>query len=114
VAPQVKQAPAPSAPPAPKPAPKPVERPVERLVERPADHEVKSAVHEVKSVVHEVKAEVREVKAEVHEAHVEHETGPVIRYESHTPTESTIEITYENNALGEHQQGASDRSDQTP
>ena len=118
VAPQVKQAPAPSAPPAPKPAPKPAPtpapKPVERLVERPADHEVKSAVHEVKSVVHEVKAEVREVKAEVHEAHVEHETGPVIRYESHTPTESTIEITYENNALGDHHQGTSDRSDRTP
>lgn len=80
-------------------APKPAERPVQRLVEHP---------------VETVREEIREVKTEIHEARVEHEASPVIRYETAAPAESTIEVTYENNALGDHHENRADKSDLTP
>ena len=63
--------------------------------------------------VEHIKEEVREVKAEIREA-VHHEPETVIRYESHTPAETGIKVTYENNAVGDHQESRADKSDLTP
>lgn len=49
-----------------------------------------------------------------HATSVEHDVSPVIRYESSTPTETTIQVTYENNAVGDHQESRADKSDATP
>jgi hypothetical protein len=83
-------------PPSPPPAPAPTVAPV---VERPVE------------VIHEVTAHETPV---VHETHVEHDSGPVVRYEPDTPAETTIAVTYENNALGDHQESRADKSDLTP
>ncbi len=88
-------------PPPPPPAPKPLVRPVEHIRE------------EIREVKAEIKEEVREVKAEIHQA-VHHEPETVIKYESHTPAETTIKITYENNAVGDDQESRADKSDLTP
>jgi hypothetical protein len=100
-------------PPAPKPvvktpppAPKPVTPP-------PAPRLVEKVREEVREVKQEIKAEVREVKAEIHEAKVEHEVTPVIRYETHTPAETTIQVTYENNAV-DGVVSRADKSDSVP
>jgi len=94
--PPVKKVVAPPPPPvkkvvAPPPPPRPVTPPpaprVERIVEAP--------------------------RATIHEAHVEQETTPVIRYESNTPTETTIQVTYENNAV-DGRESRADKSDLTP
>ena len=58
--------------------------------------------------------EPRRIVTEIPDAHVEHEVVPVVRTETHPPDESTIEITYENNALGDHQVSRADKSDRTP
>ena len=50
--------------------------------------------------------------APVQRAHVEREAGPVVRREALAETD--IEITYENNALGDHNEGRADKSDLTP
>ena len=40
--------------------------------------------------------------------------APVIKYESTVPTESTIQVTYENNAIGDDQESVADKSDLRP
>ena len=87
-------------PPPPPPAPKPVVRPVEHLRE------------EVREVKAEIKEEVREVKAEIHQA-VHREPETVIKYETHTPADTGIQVTYENNAV-DGKQSRADKSDLTP
>jgi hypothetical protein len=91
----------PPPPPAPKPVVPPVVPPAPRLVEK------------VREEIREVKAEIHEAKAEIHEAHVEHEVTPVIRYETHTPAETTIQVTYENNAV-DGVVSRADKSDTVP
>ena len=106
-APEVKKVVAPPPPPrpvTPPPAPRVVEPP--KLVER--------VEHKVEHVVEKVERIVEAPRAAIHEAHIEHETTPVIRYETHTPTETTIQVTYENNALGDQQESRADKSDLTP
>ena len=44
---------------------------------------------------------------------LEHETRPVVDYETRTPTENTVEVIYENNALGDNYESSADRSDPT-
>jgi hypothetical protein len=77
-------------PPPPPPAPKPVVRPVER-----------------------VREEIREVKAEIHDAIHHDEVETVVRYETQTPAETTIQVTYENNAV-DGKESRADKSDLTP
>jgi choloylglycine hydrolase len=38
----------------------------------------------------------------------------LVETHTHTPAETTIEVTYENNALGDHQKSKADKSDLTP
>ncbi len=40
------------------------------------------------------------------------DASPVIRYETQPPAESAIQITYENNALGDNQESAADKSNE--
>ena len=94
------------APPPPPPAPRPIVVPEPpKLVER-VEHKVEHVVEKVERVVEAPKATIRE-------AHIEHETTPVIRYESHTPAETTIEVLYENNAV-DGKESRADKSDLTP
>ena len=109
--PPVKKVVAPPPPPvkkvvAPPPPPKPVTPP-------PAPKLVERVEHKVEHVVEKVERIVEAPKAKIHEAHIEHETTPVIRYESHTPAETTIQVTYENNAV-DGQESRADKSDLTP
>jgi hypothetical protein len=68
--------------------------------------------------VDKVREEILDVKTEIHEARgeaqIEHEVGPIVRYETDAPAGTTIEVTYENNALGDHQESRADKSDRTP
>lgn len=84
-------------PPPPPPAPKPVARPVERVREE----------------IREVKQEIREVKAEIREAVHHDDVETVVRYETNTPAETTIQVTYENNAV-DGKESRADKSDLTP
>ncbi|MGI9124280.1 MAG: hypothetical protein ACR2JM_05950, partial [Mycobacterium sp.] len=52
-------------------------------------------------------------KATIHEE-VHHDVAPVIRYESSAPAETTIQVTYENNAVGDDQESRADKSDTVP
>ena len=45
---------------------------------------------------------------------IDRDVAPVIRYESQTPAETTIRVTYENNAIGEDQESVADKSDSVP
>ena len=117
--PPVKKVVAPPPPPpvkkvvAPPPPPRPVTPPpAPRVVEPPKL--VERVEHKVEHVVEKVERIVEAPRAAIHEAHIEHETTPVIRYETHTPTETTIQVTYENNALGDQQESRADKSDLTP
>jgi hypothetical protein len=97
-------------PPAPKPvvSPPPAPRPVVR-------EEVAKVKEHIREEVREVKAEVREVKADIRQAvHHDHDVAPVIKYETHTPAETKIQVTYENNAVGDDQESRADKSDLTP
>ena len=89
-------------PPPPPPAPKPVARPVEHIRE------------EVKEVKAHIREEVAEAKATIREAVHHEDVAPVIKYETHTPAETTIQVTYENNAVGDAQESRADKSDLTP
>ena len=110
--PPVKKVVAPPPPPpvkkvvAPPPPPKPVTPP-------PAPKLVERVEQRVEHVVEKVERIVEAPKAKIHEAHIEHETSPVIRYESHTPAETTIQVTYENNAV-DGKESRADKSDLTP
>lgn len=95
--------PAPPRPPAPKPPAPPV-RPVVKAPP-PAPRPV-TPPPAPRPVVETPKATLR---SEV----VEHEVTPVIRYETHTPAETTIQVTYENNAV-DGQASRADKSDLTP
>jgi hypothetical protein len=68
----------------------------------------------VERPVEVVRDEVHEVRTEIHEARAESESGPVIRYETDSPADRAIEVTYENNALGDHHESRADKSDRTP
>ncbi len=97
-------------PPAPKPvtpppAPRPVVHEAPKLVER--------VEHKVEHVVEKVERVVEAPRAAIHEAHIEHETSPVIRYETHTPVNTGIEVVYENNAV-DGRESRADKSDLTP
>lgn len=100
-------------PPPPPPAPKPVARPVEHIRE-----EVKEVKAHIREEVQEVKAHIREdvteAKATIREAVHHEDVSPVIRYETHTPDETSIQVTYENNAVGDAQESRADKSDLTP
>ena len=52
-------------------------------------------------------------KAVVH-TEADPDVAPVIRYESTTPAETTIRVTYENNAIGDDQKSVADKSDSVP
>lgn len=121
--PPVKKVVAPPPPPAPRPVapepPKLVER-VEHKIEHVADkvdHKIEQVVekvdHKVEHVADKVEHFVEAPKATIHEAHIEHETTPVIRYESTAPAETTIQVTYENNAV-DGVESRADKSDLTP
>lgn len=132
--PPPRPAPKPPVPPAPKPvvktppppAPKPVTPPpppprpvvpeapklVER-VEHKVEHVVEKVEHKAEHVAEKVERFVEAPKATIREAHIEHETSPVIRYETHTPAETTIQVTYENNAV-DGKESRADKSDLTP
>ena len=101
----------PPPPPAPKPVvtPPPPPRPVQHIRE-----EVAEVKEHIRHEVAEVKEHIAETKAHIREVHEEHEVTPVIRYETHTPTETSIRVTYENNALGDHMESRADKSDLTP
>jgi hypothetical protein len=101
-------------PPPPPPAPKPVVRPVEHI--REEVKEVKANIREeVKEVKAHIREEVTEAKATIREAvHHDDDVAPVIKYETHTPAETSIRVTYENNAVGDHQESRADKSDLTP
>ena len=114
--PPVKKVVAPPPPPvkkvvAPPPPPKPVTPPPAPRVEAPKL--VERVEHKVEHIVEKVERIVEAPKAKIHEAHIEHETSPVIRYESHTPAETTIQVTYENNAV-DGKESRADKSDLTP
>ena len=114
--PPVKKVVAPPPPPrpvTPPPAPR-VEAPklVER-VEHKIEHVAEKVEHKVEHVAEKVERFVEAPKATIREAHIEHETTPVIRYESHTPAETTIQVTYENNAV-DGKESRADKSDLTP
>ena len=101
-------------PPAPKPvtpppAPRPVIHEAPKLVER-VEHKVEHVVEKVEQKVERV---VEAPRAAIHEAHIEHETSPVIRYETHTPVNTGIEVVYENNAV-DGRESRADKSDLTP
>lgn len=53
-------------------------------------------------------------KLTVREDVSEHDVSPVIRYATQTPVDTTIRVTYENNAVGEDQESTADKSDLTP
>ena len=76
-------------------------RPVERVRE------------EIREVKQEIKQEVREVKAEIREAVHHDEVETVIKYETQTPADTGIQVTYENNAV-DGKQSRADKSDLTP
>ena len=50
-------------------------------------------------------------KATIHTEATESDVSPVIKYASHSPAETTIKITYENNAVGDNQESVADKSD---
>ena len=123
--------PRPVAPPPVPPAPKLVERvehkaehaaeTLERKTEHAAEtlghkteHAAETLGHKAEHAAEKVERFVEAPKATIREAHVEHETTPVIRYESHNPAEATIQVTYENNAVGDNQESRADKSDLTP
>ncbi|MFM9034465.1 MAG: hypothetical protein ACKOQ4_09280, partial [Mycobacterium sp.] len=99
--PPPRPAPKPPAPPAPKPVVKtpPPPPPAPKPVARPVEH---------------IREEIREVKAEIREAIHHEEVSPVIRYESTGPVETNMQVTYENNAVGDDQESRADKSDLTP
>jgi hypothetical protein len=53
-------------------------------------------------------------KATIRVEEADLDVAPVIKYESTVPTESTIQVTYENNALGDDQESVADKSDSVP
>lgn len=109
--PPPRPAPKPPVPPAPKPVVKtPPPPPAPKPVARPVEH-IREEVAEVKAHIRE---EIAETKAHIREVHAEHEVSPVIKYESTAPVETTIQVTYENNAVGDHQESRADKSDLTP
>lgn len=82
--------PPPPVPPAPRPAPAPEAVAVRPLLSEPP-------------------------KATIHtESAAEDETATVIRYESSTPADTRIQVTYENNAVGHDQESRADKSDAHP
>lgn len=98
--PPVKKVAPPPPPPRPVPAPEPP-----KLVER--------VEHKVEHIEHKIEKIVEAPRAAIHEAHIEHDVTPVIRYESTTPAETTIQVTYENNAV-DGVESRADKSDLTP
>jgi len=44
----------------------------------------------------------------------DHDVAAVIHYETHSPAETTIRVTYENNAIGDDQESVADKSDSIP
>lgn len=101
----------PPAPPRPKPVtPPPAPKPV---VKTPPPAPKPVTPPPAPRLVEKVREEVREVKAEIHEAKVEHEVTPVIRYETQTPAETSIQVTYENNAV-DGVVSRADKSDTVP
>jgi ElaB/YqjD/DUF883 family membrane-anchored ribosome-binding protein len=77
------------------------------------EHVAEKADHRIEHVAEKADRFVEAPKATIHEAHIEHETSPVIRYASHTPAETTIQVTYENNAV-DGVESRADKSDLTP
>ncbi len=65
-----------------------------------------------KAAIHE--HEAAHTEPVVHAAPAEQDVSPVIRYASETPAETTIQVTYENNAIGDNQESRADKSDLTP
>ena len=53
-------------------------------------------------------------KATIHTGSVEQEVSAVIKYESSTPADTRIQVTYENNAVGDNQESVADKSDTVP
>ena len=54
-------------------------------------------------------------KATIHtEAGQHHDVAPVIKYESSAPADTRIQVTYENNAVGDDQESVADKSDAHP
>ncbi len=100
--------PRPVPPPVPAPVPVPVPEPP-KLVER-VEHKVEQHIEHVE---HKIEKLVEAPRAKIHEAHIEHDVTPVIRYESTTPAETTIQVTYENNAV-DGVESRADKSDLTP
>ena len=101
----------PVTPPAP-PRPKPV-TPPPPVVKTPPPAPKPVTPPPAPRLVEKVREEIREVKAEIHEAKVEHEVTPVIRYETQTPAETSIQVTYENNAV-DGVVSRADKSDTVP
>ncbi|MGI9163811.1 MAG: LGFP repeat-containing protein [Mycobacterium sp.] len=107
--------PAPPAPPAPTkmvplvktppPAPKPVKPPPPP----PTAKSVPEPARPIRPLLSEPP------KAAIHsEATPHHDLAPVIKYESSAPADTRIQVTYENNALGDNQESVADKSDARP
>ena len=53
-------------------------------------------------------------KATIHTESAEPDAAAVIKYESSTPADTRIQVTYENNAVGDDQESVADKSDTVP
>lgn len=116
--------PAPPAPPAPTkvvplvktppPAPKPVTPPpAPKPVTPPPPPPVAKPVPEPATPIRPLLSEPP--KAAIHtEATPHHDVAPVIKYESSAPADTRIQVTYENNAVGDNQESVADKSDARP
>lgn len=91
-------------PPPPHPLAGRAERPTPEVTER-----IRDEVAEAKANLRSGIADLPQVT--VRTEPVESEAAPVIRYQSEPPTESSIQVTYQNNAVGEHQKSETDKSD---
>ena len=106
-------APKPVTPPPPLP-PRPIipSPPPPRPVVQEASKLVEGVEHKVEHVAEKVERFAESPKHTTHEADDE-DAGPVIRYASHTPSETAIQVTYENNAV-DGKESRADKSDLTP
>jgi len=96
------------APPAKAPAAKPVSAPAPRPVNSEPPKRPVNSEPPKRSLLSEPP------KATIRPATTEPDLSPVVRYENQSPPETTIRVTYENNAVGDNQKSAADKSDSVP
>ncbi len=111
--------PAPPKPPAPAPAPakvvplvKPIPPPAPKTVTPPPAPKLVTPPPAPAPTPRPLLSEPPKATVRVEESEVD--LAPVIKYESSVPTESSIQVTYENNAIGDDQESVADKSDLRP